>query len=65
MKSRVKKSNLTGLSAPQVGVPLQIFIIHFPHPYKYFSKEEIAVKEMEHINNQVGISFYDDLMIIV
>lgn len=49
----MKKSNLFGLAAPQVGIPLQVFVIHFPHPSKYFSKEEIALKEMQHIENQV------------
>lgn len=53
MKSHIKKSNLFGLAAPQIGIPLQIFIIHFPQPFKYFSKEEIAVKEMESVKNQV------------
>jgi len=52
----MKKSNLIGLAAPQVGVPLQIFVIHFPHPYKYFSKEEITLKDMEHVKNQVSIN---------
>lgn len=51
----MKKSNLIGLAAPQVGVPFQIFVIHFPHPHKYFSTEEITLKNMEHVKNQVGI----------
>lgn len=53
LKSLIKRSNLIGLSAPQVGIPLQIFVIDFPHPSKFFSKEEINLKEMEHIANQV------------
>lgn len=53
MRSRILLSNLVGLSAPQIGVPFQIFVIHFPHPSKFFSKEEIAMKEMKHIENQV------------
>lgn len=53
MKSLIKRANLIGLSAPQVGIPLQIFVIDFPYPSKHFSKEEIIIKEMQHINNQV------------
>ncbi|VVC33384.1 Hypothetical protein CINCED_3A012044 [Cinara cedri] len=56
LKSLIKRSNLIGLSAPQVGIPLQVFVIDFPHPSKYFSKEEIIRKEMEHIKNQVWIN---------
>lgn len=55
MRLRIKKSNLIGLAAPQIGVPFQLFVIHFPHPSKFYSKEEITMKEMEHIENQVII----------
>jgi len=51
----MKRSNLIGLAAPQVGMPLQLFVIHFPHPSKYFSMEEVTLKEMEHVKNQVLI----------
>lgn len=54
MRSRIKISNLIGLAAPQIGVPFQIFVIHFPHPTKFFSKEEVAMKEMQHVENQVS-----------
>jgi len=53
MKSLMKKSNLIGLAAPQVGVPFQLFVIHFPRPSHYFSREEIKLKGMEHVENQV------------
>lgn len=49
----MRKSNLFGLAATQVGIPLQLFVISFPRPSNYFSKEEIALKEMEYIKNQV------------
>ncbi|KAL4111904.1 hypothetical protein QTP88_015775 [Uroleucon formosanum] len=56
IKSLMKKSNLIGLAAPQIGIPFQIFVIHFPHPSHYFSKEEIILKGMEHVENQVWIN---------
>lgn len=49
----MKKSNLFGLAATQVGIPLQLFVIDFPNPSNYFSKEEISLKEMKYIKNQV------------
>lgn len=55
MKSLMKKSSLIGLAAPQVGIPFQIFIIHFPKPSHFFSKEEIMLKGMEHVNEQVSL----------
>lgn len=51
----MKKSNLIGLAGPQIGVPFQIFVINFPHPSNYFSKEEITLKGMEHVKNQVRL----------
>jgi len=56
LKSLMERSDLVGLAAPQVGIPLQIFVIHFPHPHKYFSKEEIILKKIEHVKNQVWIN---------
>lgn len=53
----MERSDLVGLAAPQVGIPLQIFVIHFPHPHKYFSKEEIILKKIEHVKNQASILF--------
>lgn len=56
LRSLTKRLDLIGLAAPQIGVSLQMFVINFPHPSKYFSKEEVSVKEMEHIDNQVWIN---------
>ncbi|XP_050423308.1 peptide deformylase, mitochondrial-like [Adelges cooleyi] len=56
LKSTIKRCDLIGLAAPQVGIPLQLFVINFPHPLKHYSKEEVCLKQMEHVEQQVWIN---------
>jgi len=41
LKELTLGNNLFGLSAPQIGIPLRIFVIHVPDPRLTMSEEEI------------------------
>lgn len=55
MKNIMKKYDLFGLSAPQIGLPLRLFIIAFPRPEDDFSQDEITRLEMKAFPHMVNI----------
>uniref|UniRef100_A0A8D8WP33 Peptide deformylase n=1 Tax=Cacopsylla melanoneura TaxID=428564 RepID=A0A8D8WP33_9HEMI len=56
MKNLMRRFQLFGLSAPQVGLPLRLFIIAFPKPEEIFSKDEIDRLEMKSFPHMVWIN---------
>ncbi|KAL1465516.1 hypothetical protein WDU94_005079 [Cyamophila willieti] len=56
MKNIMHKFQLFGLSAPQVGLPLRLFIIAFPKPEETFNEDEIKRLEMEAFPHMVWIN---------
>lgn len=56
MKNIMKKYDLFGLSAPQIGLPLRLFIVAFPRPEDDFSQDEITRLEMKAFPHMVWIN---------
>lgn len=50
----MKKYDLFGLSAPQIGLPLRLFIVAFPRPEDDFSQDEITRLEMKAFPHNYG-----------
>lgn len=56
MKNVMRKNKLFGMSAPQVGIPLRLFVVSFPRPEEDFPQDEIAQLEMQAFPHMVWIN---------